>query len=261
VLPRGESPRALAVLPARIGSTRLPAKVLLAETGKPLVIHTAEATARATGVDKVLIATDGEQVLRHAEQYGFEALLTSPEHASGTDRVNEAVQLLGGHWDVVLGVQADEPELDPEDLNRLIEAFVDPRIEAATLATPIEDPTELASTNVVKVVRDQSGDALLFSRAPIPCRDHAREGSPASPLALRHIGIYAFRPAALAEFCALPAGTLEGIENLEQLRWLEAGRPMRVLDAGHAPRGIDTPEDYRAFVERQRSPEQHESSQ
>lgn len=253
---RGEFPRALAVLPARIGSTRLPAKVLLAETGKPLVIHTAETAARASSIAKVVIATDDEEVLQLAQQHGFDAVMTSPEHSSGTDRVNEAVGLLGGDWDVVLGVQADEPELDPADLDRLAQAFSDPQIDAATLATPIRGDEELNAPSVVKVVLDSAGDALLFSRAPIPCRAHAREGARTAPLALRHIGVYAFRPAALAAFCALPCSDLERIENLEQLRWLEAGHRMRVLEVSRAPRGIDTPEDYRAFVERQRS---HES--
>ncbi len=251
--PRGEHLRALAVLPARLGSTRLPRKVLLAETGQPLVVHTARAVARATSIESVLIATDDETVATAVREFGFEAALTSPDHPSGTDRVHEAVSASEGRWDVVVNVQADEPELDPGDLDLLVHAFADPAVHVATLAAPITDPTELCSESVVKVVRDALGDALYFSRAPIPNRSHARPNAteaPEEPRALRHVGVYAFRPAALAEFCALEVGTLERSESLEQLRWLEAGRRMRVLDARRAPRGIDTEADYRAFVER-----------
>ena len=247
--PAGEQPHALAILPARLGSTRLPAKVLLAETGRPLFVHTAQAVARASRVARVLVATDDERVVAAAEEHGVEAVLTSPDHPSGTDRVHEAAASASGH-DVVLNVQADEPEVEPTELDALVAAFADPAVEAATLAAPIEDPDELAATSVVKVVRDASGDALYFSRALLPNRSHARAGDAAEPLGLRHVGVYAFRPAALAAFCALPPSALERAENLEQLRWLEAGRRMRVLDARRAPRGIDTEADYLAFVTR-----------
>ncbi|MDA1264867.1 MAG: 3-deoxy-manno-octulosonate cytidylyltransferase [Planctomycetota bacterium] len=243
----GESLRALAVLPARIGSTRLARKVLLAETGRPLVVHTAETVTGASRITRVVVATDDAEVLAAVTEHGHEAVMTRDDHPSGTDRVNEAAQLTGEGWDVVVNVQADEPELDPADLDRLVDAFEDADVEIATLAAPLAEG-ELETASVVKVVRDDAGDALYFSRAAIPCADHARDDDVAP--GLRHVGVYAFRPEALAAFCALPVGRLERTENLEQLRWLEAGRRMRVLDAARAPRGIDTLEDYRAFVQR-----------
>ncbi len=251
---RGEPSQVLAVLPARLASTRLPEKVLLAETGLPLFVHTARAVARARRVTRIVVATDDERVQGAAQIHGIEARLTDPRHPSGTDRVHEVARALAGEvpggFEVVLNVQADEPEVEPSELDALIGAFEDPAVEAATLAAAITDPAELASTSVVKVVRDRRQDALYFSRAPLPSRAHARPDASAHPLALRHVGVYAFRPAALADFCALPPSPLECAENLEQLRWLEAGRRMRVLDARRAPRGIDTEEDYRAFVTR-----------
>ena len=244
--------RALAVLPARIGSTRLARKVLLSETGTPLFVHTQRAVARCPAIASVVVATDSEEVRSAAIAYGVEVVLTSPEHPSGTDRVHEAASRIGADFDVIVNVQADEPEIGADDLARLVEAFADPAVDAATLCAPLVDPSEFASPTVVKVVRDARGDALYFSRAPIPCRDHARvPAAPGAPLAWRHVGVYAFRPAALALFCALPQGRLEVAESLEQLRWLESGRRMRVIEAERAPRGIDTAEDYRAFVLRQ----------
>jgi 3-deoxy-manno-octulosonate cytidylyltransferase (CMP-KDO synthetase) len=150
---------------------------------------------------------------------------------------------------VVVGVQGDEPELAHSDLARLVAAFDDPSVEMATLAAPLSDPAQLAQPSVVKVVIDARGDALYFSRAAIPAQGHGA----ARPVARRHVGVYAFRPDALARFCALPRGVLEVQESLEQLRWLEHGGKLRVVDVAHAPQGIDTPADYDAFVARVRA--------
>jgi 3-deoxy-manno-octulosonate cytidylyltransferase (CMP-KDO synthetase) len=239
--------RALAVLPARLASTRLPRKVLLAETGLPLFVHSARNVQSCAAIDEVLVATDEEAVAQAAREHDVPVRMTSPDHVSGTDRVYEAVQAQGGEWDGIINVQADEPEVDPEDLASLVTVFQDPAVEIATLCTPITDDAELASSSAVKLVRKASGDALYFSRARIPDTRHARPGAPA-PQYLRHLGVYAFRPSALARCCALSTGTLESLESLEQLRWLEAGESLRVLDARRAPRGIDTREDYDAFV-------------
>ncbi|HPF13394.1 MAG: 3-deoxy-manno-octulosonate cytidylyltransferase [Planctomycetes bacterium] len=249
-------PRSIAILPARLGSTRLARKVLLAETGLPLFVHTARNAARCKDLQRVVVATDSEEVLVAAREHGVEACLTRSDHQSGTDRVREALDSLGGDWDVVLNVQADEPDLSPEDLATLIGAFEDPLCEAATLSLSIEDEADWQRSSVVKIVLDQSGSALYFSRAPIPSRVHAR--IPAQgPFGLRHIGVYAYRPEALRRFCDLPQGRLEAMENLEQLRWLEHGHAMRVLPASWVPRGIDTPEDYADFVARHRTGSQH----
>ena len=246
--------RALAVLPARLASTRLERKVLLDETGLPLFAHTARQVSRCDAIERVLVATDSEQVLEWGTRLDIEVVMTDADHPSGTDRVQEAVEQLGSAFDVILNVQADEPDVEPEDLRRLVRAFECETVQAATLATPLLSADDLASPNVVKVTRDAQGRALYFSRAPIPCRSHARDTdqvSAGTPLALRHVGVYAYRPDALARFCSLEKGALEVAENLEQLRWLEAGHPMTVVDAEHTPRGIDTREDYDAFVQRQ----------
>lgn len=243
--------RAVAILPARIASTRLPRKMLLAETGLPLFVHSARNAERCAALSEVVVACDDDEVERTGREHGLRMVRTRPEHASGTDRVLEAFEALGGHWDVVLNVQADEPELDPEDLEVLVDAFRDAAVETATLAAPLEDPELLVTPSVVKVVTDARGDALYFSRSPLPSSSHARPGA-ARPetLARRHLGVYGFRPDALRAFCALGEGALERSESLEQLRWLEAGHRMRVRPARRAASGIDTRNDYEAFVAR-----------
>jgi len=264
--PERSSPvRAVAIIPARLASRRLPRKMLLGETGLPLVVHTARNVARSPALARVVVATDAEEIAAAARSHGVEAVLTRPEHASGTDRVHEALLALGGDFDVVLNVQGDEPELEPEDLERLAAAFADPAVELATLAGPLGSEAEADAPQVVKVVCDRNGDALYFSRSQVPHRpgagatgaappSYAREDAPPwGQVARRHVGVYAFRPAALAEFCGLPAGPLERVENLEQLRWLEAGRRIRVLETDHVPLGIDTRSDYDAFVRRVRA--------
>ena len=245
--------RALAILPARIGSTRLPRKVLLDASGLPLFVHTARNAVQCSGLQRVVVATDSQEVLDAAALHGIEALPTRADHQSGTDRVREALDALPGPWDVVLNVQADEPDLNPADLDLLIRAFEDPDTHAATLSVPIDCPEDLQRPSAVKIVLDRAGRALYFSRSAIPSTVHARHsgGEEAKgPLGLRHIGVYAYRPDALRRFCDLEPGRLEALENLEQLRWLEHGNTMRVLPASHAPRGIDTPEDYAEFLER-----------
>ncbi len=243
--------RVLAVLPARLASTRLERKVLLAETGLPLFVHTARQVSQCQDISRVLVATDGEEVCEAGQEFNVEVCLTSSNHPSGTDRVHEAVCSLPDTFDVVLNVQADEPDVAPADLSQLIGAFQDPAVEAATLASPILNENDMNAPSVVKVTRDIGGRALYFSRSPIPSDSHRRSPrTQGAPLGLRHIGVYAYRPEALARFCSLPSSPLEEVENLEQLRWLEAGRPMNVVDASHTPRGIDTRPDYEAFVQR-----------
>lgn len=251
------SPRAVAVVPARLGSTRLERKMLLAETGLPLFAHTARRAALAPAVTRVVVATDSCEVLEAARHAGLEAVATRADHPSGTDRVLEALEALdtGGETPpVVLNVQGDEPEIDPDDLTALVAAFADPEVEVATLAAELASPAEAACEDTVKVVCDQDGWALYFSRAPIPHIGRARPGADqAAPPWRRHVGVYAFRHEALRRFCALPVGRLERLENLEQLRWLEAGLSMRVVAARSAPPGIDTRADYDAFVARVRT--------
>lgn len=249
------TPSAVAILPARLGSTRLPRKMLLRETGSYLFEHTARNVLAGGAVQRVVIATDCAEIMDAAAEVGLEARMTDASHRSGTDRVYETWQQLEregeGPYDVVLNVQGDEPDVAAADLSLLVAAFQDEEVQLATLCIPIDEDDEVQRTSAVKVVRATSGDALYFSRAAIPNTSHARDG--ATGTWLRHIGVYAFRPAALARFCSLPEGQLERLENLEQLRWLEAGGHLRVLEASHPPSGVDTAEDYSAFVARTNS--------
>lgn len=244
--------KAAAILPARLHSTRLPRKMLLAETGRPLIEHSARNALGAGIFERVVVATDSREILAALESAGIECVMTREDHASGTDRVREAVASLGlWELDVVVNVQGDEPELARSDLAALVSAFEDASVRIATLCAPLAGTDDARSPQLVKVVRDARGDALYFSRAPIPSGAHARSGAAAnSALMRRHVGVYAFRPRALAQFCDLPIGALEAQENLEQLRWLEAGERLRVLDIAHAPLGIDTRAEYDAFIAR-----------
>lgn len=252
---------AVAIIPARLGSTRLSRKMLLRETGQYLFEHTVRNLLAGGAVERVVLATDSDEIASAASEVGLEALMTSPAHKSGTDRVNEAYRALlaagSKAYDVIVNVQGDEPDVDAGDLSRLIGAFSDPDVELATLWSAFADPAEALDESAVKVVLDRRGDALYFSRAALPNGSHRRSGTAESAGASefkRHVGVYAFRPGALERFCALPEGELERIENLEQLRWLEAGERLRVLPARHRPLGIDTAEDYDAFVSRHSSP-------
>lgn len=231
------------VVPARIGSTRLPEKPLLRETGRYLVEHVVERARRAPGVVRVVVATDDARIEAAVRSFGGEAMRTDPGHESGTARCAEVAARLD--VPVIVNVQGDEPAFEPADLGRLAEAAARPDVDLATLAHPIPDPEEAARPSVVKVVLRTDGTALYFSRAPIPF-DRARGG--AAVPALGHVGIYAFRRPRLLEYVRLPAGLLAGIESLEQLRALEAGWRIAVLPATRPALGIDTPEDYARFV-------------
>jgi 3-deoxy-manno-octulosonate cytidylyltransferase (CMP-KDO synthetase) len=243
----------VAIIPARIASTRLARKMLLAETGRCLFEHTVRNVADAGVVDRIVVATDDEDIARAARRAEIDVVMTRKDHASGTDRVHEAVAgLASGPYDVVVNVQGDEPELAHSDLAALVDAFHDVEVQVATLAGPLSSEAEVAAPHVVKVVCDAHGDALYFSRLPIPSRSHAKRDAEAGLTPFRrHLGVYAFRPAALTRFCSLPLGRLEALENLEQLRWLEAGLRMRVVPARSVPLGIDTRADYDAFAARE----------
>ena len=239
---------ALIVIPARMGAQRLPGKPLLSETGKPLVVHTMEAARRAREARRVVVATDDARIADAVRAAGGEAVMTSADCRSGTDRVAEAARALPGQ-DLVLNVQGDEPEIEAASLDALIAAMeAVPSIPMGTLAAPIASEEEAAAPSVVKVVVDRSGFALYFSRAAIPFRRDA--AGPARTF--RHVGVYAYRREFLAEFASLPETPLERTEMLEQLRALEHGRRIRVVPVDRAPPGIDTREDYEAFVRRRR---------
>ena len=247
--------RALLVIPARLASTRLPRKVLLRDSGKFLIEHVWERARAARGSPRVVIATDDPEVLAAARGFGAEARLTRADHPSGTDRVAEVAGALaeeGASFDLVVNVQGDEPELDPGLIDRLVELMERCEDPMGTLAEPLEDPADLQRQQVVKVVLDRQGRALYFSRAPIPFPAGSSPAGEASDSpALRHVGIYAFRPAFLQAFCQLPPAPLERREKLEQLRALWHGHAIRVaVVPPTGARGIDTPEDYARFLSR-----------
>lgn len=250
------SERVIAIIPARLASTRFPEKVLAAETGKPLVQHVYEATRRSRGLDRVVIACDHERVERAVRGFGGEAVMTRVDHPNGTSRLHEAAGMLGlADNDIVVNVQGDEPELEPG----LIEAAVDalrkatnPRVVIATIASPFAEDQDPANPAIVKVVRRTDGTALYFSRSLIPFDRDQRRDPVAMPL--KHVGLYAYRRRFLADYVNLPPTPLERAEQLEQLRALEHGYEIAVAVREVRSHGIDTPEQYRAFVARLTSP-------
>ncbi|HEY2783933.1 MAG TPA: 3-deoxy-manno-octulosonate cytidylyltransferase [Fimbriiglobus sp.] len=234
------------VIPARFASSRLPGKPLLRHTGKFLVQHVYERALQATRVSGVVVATDDDRIVRAVESFGGKVMMSRADHPSGTDRVAEVAIMLGA--DAVINLQGDEPDFDPAGLDRLADMLNgDASVDCATLATPIREAAAYRNPNVVKVVSDDRGRALYFSRAPIP---FGRDGDPdfVKDTILQHLGVYAFRTPALLQFTRTPPHPLERIEKLEQLRLLGTGVPIAVGIIAHAAVGIDTPDDYARFV-------------
>ena len=237
----------LGVIPARLGSERLPRKPLHDIAGRPLIEWVWRRARSIPVLDRAVIATDAREVLEAATAFGAEAVLTSPDHPSGTDRVAEVAAMAAFRaYPLIVNIQGDEPFMSDEAVRGAV-GMVREGWDVGTVAAPVESVAALDDPAVVKVVRNDRGGALYFSRAPIP---HLRAGAPgagdlASGLWLRHIGLYAFTPEALRRWVALPEGTLERTERLEQLRALAAGLEIGVSVVPHAEGGIDTPEDVR----------------
>lgn len=244
---------AIAVIPARFGATRMPGKPLARETGKYLIQHVYERAAAARGIDRVIVATDDARILDAVRSFGGEAVMTRSDHPCGTDRIAEVA--IGLNCDVVLNVQGDEPEIDPAQLDQLVELLEDDAAaDIATLACPfaVLEGADPRDPNAVKVVLDAAGRAIYFSRAMIPYpRIHQETGATYQPAPyLLHLGVYAYRRTTLLELAGLAPTPLERTEKLEQLRWLEHGRRIAVAVVDSAAVGIDTPDDYKAFVKR-----------
>jgi len=242
------------VIPARLASSRLPGKLLLDETGKPLLQHTWEAAQQAKSLQGVVIAADCEQIAKAARAFGADCELTG-DHESGTDRVAEVVARRFPNAEAIVNIQGDEPELNPANIDRLAAALVDsPSAEMATLAASITDRAPLESPSSVKIALAGDGRALYFSRSPIPfVRDNdiytmLKADSPW----LLHVGLYAYRANFLQRLANHPPTQLEQWEKLEQLRALEMGARLQVaVVKEHCP-GVDTLEEYAAFVQRYR---------
>jgi 3-deoxy-manno-octulosonate cytidylyltransferase (CMP-KDO synthetase) len=246
----------VAIVPARFASTRLPGKPLLSDTGRPLIQHVVEAARKAKRLDRVIVATDDPRIAEAVNRFGGEVAMTRADHPTGTDRVAEVAARLP-EVQIVVNLQGDEPEISGAALDLVVSLLEDdPEAPMATLATPIRSEAVYRDPSCVKVVgsRARSGRALYFSRSPIPCYrdgDLPRNGA---AIALLHLGLYAYRRDFLLGLAKLPPSPLEVAEKLEQLRVLEAGFPIALGIVEEPSIGIDTPDDYRRFVERWRSP-------
>jgi 3-deoxy-manno-octulosonate cytidylyltransferase (CMP-KDO synthetase) len=249
--------KVLACIPARYGSTRFPAKVLAKDTGKFLIQHTWERACAAVLPEKVIIAADDERIAAAAKSFGAECIMTSPDCPSGTDRIAEAVADID--VDIIVNLQADEPEIDPANIDKVAQLLIDnPDYPMATLAAEFQNADQIADPNIVKVVvtqyarrntHDVGLRAIYFSRSIIPY-DRGKNGIGPVKNYLRHLGIYAYRKEFLLKITALPQTPLEKIEKLEQLRALENGFAILVAKVKHTCDGIDTPEQYAEFVKR-----------
>lgn len=241
---------ATVVIPARYGSTRFPAKIVAAKTGQPLVQHVVDRVRKCRLVHDVIVATDDERIVSVLQPFGTRVVMTSPTHQSGTDRIAEVAAKLDDS--IVVNVQGDEPEIEPEIVDALIERLQKTTEDMATAATPFPAGADPADPNLVKVVLALDGRAIYFSRSPIPFVRDASAERPIDPAATYylHLGIYAYRRPFLLEFASWKPTPLEQTEKLEQLRALEHGRAIGVLVTPRATHGIDTPEQYEAFVKR-----------
>ncbi len=269
---KGNHPQVIAIIPARYASTRLPGKPLLDLAGKPIIQHVYERTAQAKIIDQVFVATDDDRIAAAVAAFGGQAIMTSAQHETGTDRIAEVAR--GLKADIIVNVQGDEPMIDPVSIERAVEPLCqDSALMMGTLCEPLASVEDLFNANVVKVVMDDDGNALYFSRAPLPYPRIAGAGLSqqelieqlrARPQLLKlywkHIGLYVYRREFLLQFTAWPRAWLEEAESLEQLRALARGYRIRVAKIAPGALGavgsigIDTPEDLararRAFDDR-----------
>ena len=242
------------IIPARLASTRLPRKLLLRETGKSLIQHTYEAARRAGRPAGICVAADHAEIHDEVLAFGGKAYMTDPQAASGTDRVAEVARGMSD-VDIIVNVQGDEPEISGAAIDLAIELLEEnPHAVMSTLATPIRNRRQLDDPACVKVVFDHEGRALYFSRSMIPCPRNWDDGLLRSnpPTFYQHVGLYAYHREFLLQLAAMPPSMLEQIEKLEQLRVLQSGHSILVGVFDEPTFGIDTPDDYRAFVQKQR---------
>jgi 3-deoxy-manno-octulosonate cytidylyltransferase (CMP-KDO synthetase) len=233
----------LAIIPARFHSTRLPGKILADIAGKPMIEHVYRRASAATRVHGVIVATDDERIAAAVRGFGGAAIMTRPDHVSGTDRIAEAVATLPCR--VVVNIQGDEPLIDPAVIDAAVEPLLaDNSLEMSTVSRPFASTDEFRNPNVVKVVTNLAGDALYFSRASIPATaPSAPLQNRVPPAASAHVGLYVYRRETLLKLAATPAVPLELEESLEQLRALALGIRIRVVATNHVAAGVDTPED------------------
>jgi 3-deoxy-manno-octulosonate cytidylyltransferase (CMP-KDO synthetase) len=240
MMAKSESEKVLVVIPARQASTRFPGKPLASIAGKPMIQHVVERVREAQLVGRVMVATDESNIKSAVESFGGEAILTRRDHRTGTDRVAEVAAHKPA--EIYVNVQGDEPLIDPGTVDAIVAAMLeDESIHIATACTAIAHQNDIMDPNIVKVVRNFDSDALYFSRAPIPwVRDR---GEAVTARHWKHLGLYAYRRDALLDFPTLPPGDLERIEQLEQLRWLENGIAIRVVETDYDAVSVDVPAD------------------
>jgi 3-deoxy-manno-octulosonate cytidylyltransferase (CMP-KDO synthetase) len=229
--------RILGVIPARFASSRFPGKALALLAGRPILQHVYERASQARYLSKLIIATDDDRIAKAARSFGAQVQMTRPDHLSGTDRVAEVAS--SDHSQVIVNIQGDEPLIDPSAIDAAALALLDdPELPMATLKKRIEIPSEISNPNVVKVVTNPAGDAIYFSRCPIP---YVRDAG--TIVHYKHIGLYIYQREFLLAYSNLPVGPLEQAERLEQLRAIENGYRIRVVETEYESLGVDTPED------------------
>lgn len=234
----------LGIVPARYNSTRFPGKPLADINGKSMIQRVVEQCALSKKLSKVLVATDDERIASHVRDFGGELMMTSPQHQSGTDRCAEIIRNQDTAWDAVINIQGDEPYIHPDQIDLLCSVFEDKNASIATLIKKITSTDELFNHNNVKVILNKRGEAIYFSRSPIPYnRNFPEQEWLKYSTYYKHIGIYGYTTSALLEIAELPKTNLEITESLEQLRWIENGYVIRAEVTSLESIAIDTPED------------------
>lgn len=232
----------LAIIPSRYESSRFPGKPLINLEGKSMIQRVFEGVEKSNLFDKTIVATDDERIFNHVVSFGGEAMMTAGNHSSGTDRCGEVIEKYTG-YDVVVNIQGDEPLVEKKQLEQLLSAFEDEKVEVATLGTPKITKGEYIDSNRIKIVLNHNDDAIYFSRSPIPFERNKND----YPF-LRHIGLYGFKSETLAKLVTLSPTELESTESLEQLRWLYYGYKIRVVKTLIETPNIDVPEDVEAVL-------------
>lgn len=229
----------IGIIPARYASTRFPGKPLIDIGGKSMIQRVYEQCKQAETLSDVIVATDDERIAQHVKSFGGKVVMTKPEHQSGTDRCAEVIQTYTGLCDAVINIQGDEPFIDPTQIDALAFAFHEPHVQLATMKKKMTTEADIQNPNMVKVISNHHGEAIYFSRSPIPYRRN-----PETQIEyFKHIGIYGYRKETLQEITQLPAGRLEMAENLEQLRWIEHNYRIALVETTIENIAIDTPDD------------------
>lgn len=242
--------KAVGIIPARFNSTRFPGKPLADIKGKTMIRRVYEQAKKSHMLSGVFVATDDERIVAEVNSFGGNAVMTSSKHPSGTDRCFEALEKIGrDKYEVVVNIQGDEPFIHPEQIDKVVKCFDNSKVQIATLAHHLTDSRDLINPSIVKIVRNVNGEALYFSRSPIPfIRESSNKDWTKSYTFLKHIGIYAFRPDVLERIVKLSPSPLEKAESLEQLRWLEYGYAIMVELTDKESFPVDTPEDLKKFI-------------